>query len=558
MYLNKEIPSENKPIKAGTWFLILIVCLFTFFINNGSLLPEIMESRNIITAREMVYDGNWMVPTMNGELRLEKPPLPTWATALAEMISPDNLAAERGMAGLAAVLLVIAFFLIGREFFSNERTALVSSMILTTCYSVIIMGRTASWDIYTHGFMMMGIYFLIRGLKAQKSKGWGSFITAGVFIGLSIMSKGPVSPYVLLLPFIIAYCWFYPTKMKGKWGPFWIMVLLALIIGCWWYAFIFIFHHDAMAAVAAKESAAWANHNVRPWYYYWKFFLESGIWSLLLITAILSPLWSWRERERREFLFPLIWMLLTLIFLSIMPEKKSRWLFPVMIPASYAMGYLIKAWDERLAKGKTTAPDRIMFKINASLIALVILILPIALYYGAYSPGYISLGILIAMSVICLFLFLFLAIGIKHCRPTAMVIAVLVLFMSAECLALPSLKHIFNNPDMHSIELTRDIPELANLRFYHNKNEELRIEEVYATHKIIAPLDFENIDALKEAIPCAILTHKSIEEELPTDFLQNADVTFIDRYDNNNHKKGTRFYRDIFIYNVYIVKQKNN
>ena len=25
-----------------------------------------------------------------------------------------------------------------------------------------------------------------------------------------------------------------------------------------------------------KESGAWISYNVRPWYYYWKFFLESG------------------------------------------------------------------------------------------------------------------------------------------------------------------------------------------------------------------------------------------------------------------------------------------
>lgn len=59
-----------------------------------------MEARNMVTAREMVHDGNWLVPTMNGDLRLEKPPLPTWLTAVAEMISPDNLALQRAMAGL--------------------------------------------------------------------------------------------------------------------------------------------------------------------------------------------------------------------------------------------------------------------------------------------------------------------------------------------------------------------------------------------------------------------------------------------------------------------------
>ena len=75
---------------AGKWILFGLVLCCTFFVNNKAIFVDIMESRNMITAREMVYDGNWLTPTMNGELRLEKPPLPTWLTAVVEMIAPDN------------------------------------------------------------------------------------------------------------------------------------------------------------------------------------------------------------------------------------------------------------------------------------------------------------------------------------------------------------------------------------------------------------------------------------------------------------------------------------
>ena len=68
--------------KQTIWLLAIFVAV-TFFANNHVLVPDIMESRNIVTAREMVYDGNWVVTTMNGDLRLENrrcphgpPPLP--------------------------------------------------------------------------------------------------------------------------------------------------------------------------------------------------------------------------------------------------------------------------------------------------------------------------------------------------------------------------------------------------------------------------------------------------------------------------------------------------
>ena len=75
--------------------MLLAFVLVTFFANISVLPTDIMESRNIVTGREMVSDGNWLVPTMNGELRLEKPPLPTWVAGLMEMIAPGSMTAQR-------------------------------------------------------------------------------------------------------------------------------------------------------------------------------------------------------------------------------------------------------------------------------------------------------------------------------------------------------------------------------------------------------------------------------------------------------------------------------
>ena len=94
---------------------IITLCIAAFFVNNGALQTDIMESRNIVTAREMVSDGNWLVPTMNGELRLEKPPLPTWVAAVVETVVPDNLKAQRAAAGMMGVVWTLFFYLTALE-----------------------------------------------------------------------------------------------------------------------------------------------------------------------------------------------------------------------------------------------------------------------------------------------------------------------------------------------------------------------------------------------------------------------------------------------------------
>ena len=149
--------------------LIMFLCFFIFFINNEMIIPDIMESRNMVTANEMVYDGNWLVPTMNGEYRFEKPPLPTWFAACSEMISPANLGLQRAMSGFAAVLLTIFYYFLGLQILRYKKFALISTLIFITCFNVFMVGRTASWDIYCHAFMLGAIYFLFKAFNEKKS-----------------------------------------------------------------------------------------------------------------------------------------------------------------------------------------------------------------------------------------------------------------------------------------------------------------------------------------------------------------------------------------------------
>ncbi|MCS2956809.1 glycosyltransferase family 39 protein [Bacteroides salyersiae] len=132
------------------YLIIAVVCLFAFFINNQIIPADLMESRNLATAQEMVRTGNYLIPTMNGELRLEKPPLPTWIAAGVEHIAPGNLIVQRYASGVMASLMVVFLYLIVLRLTRHRKTALFSGIVLATCFNIVLMGRTASWDIYCH------------------------------------------------------------------------------------------------------------------------------------------------------------------------------------------------------------------------------------------------------------------------------------------------------------------------------------------------------------------------------------------------------------------------
>ena len=533
--------------------VLAVVCFFTFFVNNGVLVPDIMESRNLITAREMVAKGNYLVPTMNGELRLAKPPLPTWIAAAVEEASPDNIVAQRCAAGVAGVMLTIFLYLLAARI--TRIDPLWPTLLLLTCYNVVLMGRTASWDIFCHAFMLGGIYFLARALL-EPGRQTASFCWAGIFTGLSIMSKGPVSLYAMLLPWLIATLCCRRVNMRGKWSGVAVLVIVALLTGGWWYAYIYLQHKSELQAVAAQESGAWMNRNVRPWWYYHKFYLETGIWALLLISAIVLA-FTRRVRRYRGFYTPLVWMLAALVLLSVLPEKKMRYLLPVLVPAALVMGQLICRWIEEFRRPSAASrADKVIFRLNAWLLAIVTLALPVAAWYFCYRPGYMALWALVLMALVSLVVAVCIGFAAVRLAPGGMVWGVAVLFVLAEGIGLPAVKPLINNADMRSVRLIADRSDLRGVPFFSNAADELRIEMVYAARRDITPVAFTDSALQRLPLPAVILTHRGAKAELPADFLQRVDTVYIGRFDDNRRPEKSGRYTPKFIYHLTYLRPK--
>src|SRR5680860_99688 len=91
--------------------LLIVFGSLIFLSNLDALFVNIMEARNFITAREMLTHNNWIFTTMNELPRYEKPPLPTWLTAIsAWLFGIQNLFAYRLPAALSALMLVLIFY----------------------------------------------------------------------------------------------------------------------------------------------------------------------------------------------------------------------------------------------------------------------------------------------------------------------------------------------------------------------------------------------------------------------------------------------------------------
>ncbi len=539
-------------LKMKRYLILIILCAVSFFAHNGTILPDIMESRNIVTAREMVTDGNWMVPTMNGELRLEKPPLPTWIAAVVEEITPDNISAQRAVAGVFAMMGIIFFFLLGKKMFRNEDAAFTATLLLLTCYNVVLMGRTATWDIYCHAFMLGALYYLYRALYEHRHI-YCNFIMAGIFLGLSFLSKGPVSFYALLLPFVIGILIFRRPLMRGRWLPFALMIVICLVISAWWYVYLLIFYPDMSQYVIHKESSSWVDRNVRPWWYYWRFFLETGVWSLLMVTTLLFWWSKDKLKYRNQYMFFIVWTLVDLVLLSFMPEKKMRYLLPMMIPCCYSMACIVEYAETQVPLHRK---HYLLYYLNTGLIALICVALPVVLYIMFYVKGSISLSTMILYTLLIWVIASLMIVTVCKRRPKLFLWCVVLLFAVAELLMMPLIASVTNNPDFRSIRETREVKQLAGLPFYYNSKEELRIELVYEANRKIRPLHFEDEREMMRSLPCAVVTRRRVGEELSKRILSQVDTVYIGQYDDNRRPKGNKHYNDLFFNHVTILKHK--
>ncbi len=381
---------------------LLIICTLVLVMllpGLNTVQVSIMEARHFISAHEMVADGHWLLTTMNGEPRYEKPPLPTWLSAFSSILfGARSLFALRLPQVLMVMLLGIYTYLFSNKLLNNSVHSFYNGMIAITSFYIIGITIEAPWDIFTHVFMFMGIYYLFRLFENENHRSRFS-ILSGIFIGFSILSKGPVSIYALLLPFLVAYGITYRYKLKNKVPYIFLVIIIAVLIGCWWYCYVYFQDSQTFSSISKKETGNWADYNVKPFYYYWNFFVQSGLWTIPAFISLLYPYLKKKVSNLKVYKLTLLWTLFVVVFLSFIPEKKARYLMPVLIPLALNIGfyveYLFRKFKTLINRGET-----VPVYLNFGLIASVGILLPFVSYIFFKKEIANLLGLYIAFSII--------------------------------------------------------------------------------------------------------------------------------------------------------------
>lgn len=529
--------------------LIVITCVAIFFSHLDALYVNIMEARNFIAAREMLTDNNWILTTLNGQARYQKPPLPTWLTAISGAIfGIKNIAALRFPAALAALLLSLTTYKFSLKITVNKTLALVSSLVLSTSFLIVFAGRNGQWDIFAYAFMMLCIYQLYQ-LLTVKSHQYKHALLAALFLGLSCMSKGPVAVYTLLLPFLVAYGIVYSFKnLKQIVIPIVVFVLLGTALASWWYLYVYLNDPSELVAITTRETANWTNYNVRPFYYYWSFFSQSGVWTIPAFIALLYPYLKDRVSNKKGYQFTLLWTLSAVVLLSIIPEKKTRYLLPVLIPlalnTAYYLEYLFGNF-KNLKDKRETLP----VYINFGIIGLVGIAFPIVGWFFLKDQlnGNWHWFVLLSVALFVISIYLLRKLFIKQIQ--AVFYATIGFIAAVMCLGLPLSRLIVINDNYKPLSEISNWEQENSLQVY--EYSVVAIEMVWDYGKKLPVIERDG----KIVIPSAKTFGVLVSEEQRTNFLKtfhNYTVEKVTRYDMNTAKLGskshrTRLWRDLYL-----------
>lgn len=542
--------------EVNLWLLLL--CLAAFFINNSALPLSTPEASNIVTAREIVETGQWLTPTTNGVPQLVTSPLPMWMAAVVESINPRDLSTQRSVAGIMAVMWVLFLYKTARYMSRRRDYATMATIIFLTCYNVVLMGRKATWDIYPHAFMMGGIYFLMRLIYDDRyyisPSPWRNAFWAGIMLGCSFLSRGTVSFYALLLPFLIAMAWSVPMRLRHKWRPLLLAVLLAVLMSASWYVTLWYQQPEALHSAIQSDLQSWLGHHVRPWWYYWRFFAEMGAWAVLVLAALMVPYWRKRVPQPRQYVGAVVFLLAMLALLSLVPEKRMRYLLPLCVPVAYTVAHILLYYRDRHAWDRLA---HALFLTHGVLLILFLLSMPLVVHYFLFGRDIVDHGTAIVIDVFCLGMAWYVVRSVRLRRVADMVNGVAAICLVAECFMMVSISRSLTNPERLSVKSIARRDSLRALPFYSAEGAPLRMEMVYEAGKRIRPLQLDDVNKVKQAAPCILLTQRPVKESLPIDaFLQVDTVTLALCNDNVYPKEDRRYTNDLIRYATLLKPKK--
>lgn len=190
--------------KIYWWILGLAALLFIPFIGNAHLF-DWDELNFAECAREMIVSGNYFQPQINFQPFWEKPPLYIWMQVLSMKAFGINEFAARFPNTIAGLLTLFTLMRVGSKMTEQPLAGKYWALAFLGSILPHLYFRSGIIDPWFNYFIFLGILYYgyafakTKSVSKLKHKPWVYALLSGFFIGLGILTKGPVAYLIPLL-----------------------------------------------------------------------------------------------------------------------------------------------------------------------------------------------------------------------------------------------------------------------------------------------------------------------------------------------------------------------
>lgn len=166
--------------------------LAIFFELGRADIAIIYEGQRSVPGMEMLQTGDFVVPRINGEVYIVKPPLLYWTLAgLYWTTGVINEFVARVPNALSGVLLIVVVYLYTRRTL-GERPALWAAIVMAVTPMALHRARVADLDMPLAFTTTLAILWMWTALEVESRRKL-RMIAAGLAFGAAILLKGPVA-----------------------------------------------------------------------------------------------------------------------------------------------------------------------------------------------------------------------------------------------------------------------------------------------------------------------------------------------------------------------------
>ena len=399
-----SVISGERPAAKHIYLLILI----GMFVLSPVLIPNVItintEKRVWEVTQHMLQTKNYMVPYVEGNPHLTKPPLLYWLGAITGLaLRRDDVVIVRLPCAVSAIVCMVLTYLMGCSLKSPE-LGFLSALILISSNAFTGRSLLGTFDIALTAAVLMAIYGSWQWINARKKSGI-ILLFVGSFLGFMI--KGPVAWLIVAIVLLGGLAIRKELKRLLRWETLIFSIILFACSSLW---FIYLVVHEPLARTVfanelllplGKVSSHPTAKHFEPIYQY--LLLLPG--NIIPWTIYLPMLVFFFMRRRPLFRgsslwFPLIWFAGNFLCFSIFPAKQKAYLFPIYPAIALLVGWCLVEMFE--------LPETEISYLRYTNMALGFLCFPAALAFAIVfwvrvgAPLSLSLGIgsiFIAMGV---------------------------------------------------------------------------------------------------------------------------------------------------------------